>query len=235
MKPIHLVFGPDGNRRYARKMGISYPQAYDALRLKLLDVIRWSGEGVGVEPLTLWVLQEYNLRRDPEEVSHLVQMGCDLVASIASCMDAEGWRTHVELCGELDAFLALTGARRDEILRAASRLRTGFERRVNVILAYNADAELQRALTRCRSEGVEPTFESVGRHWSIPPVDLFFRTGQPNGFVNLSSYWPRVERGRLISTDIYPQELTQEQFRLAIQQFRDLRDSVGKLFGPQEC
>lgn len=232
MKPIHLVFGPDGNRRYARKMGISYPEAYDELRLRLLDVIRWSGEDVGVEPLTLWVLQEYNLRRDPAEVAHLVQLGCDLVTSIASCMASEGWRTHVELCGELGTFLDLSGPRREEVLRVASRLRTGFKRRVNLILAYNADAELPRAVERCRSAGIEPTFEHLGRNWSIPPVDLFFRTGQPNGFVNLSSYWPLVERGRLVSTDVYPQELTREQFRSVIERFRALRDSVGKLFGP---
>ena len=98
------------------------------------------------------------------------------------------------------------------------------------ILSNNADQELQRALTLCQKQGNSINFASLAANWSIEPVDLFLRTGQPNGFVNLSSYWPLIERGRIIGISTYPQRLSHMEFASIIEQFRSLKDSVRKVF-----
>jgi tritrans,polycis-undecaprenyl-diphosphate synthase [geranylgeranyl-diphosphate specific] len=56
----HLAITPDGNRRYAKKHGLSFEQAYKAGFGKIKQVVEWSKEP---EKITLWALSLDNFAK----------------------------------------------------------------------------------------------------------------------------------------------------------------------------
>ena len=67
--PRHLGIILDGNRRHAKKVGITDPlEIYDIGARKLDDVLAWCRE-LQVPTVTLWVFSPENLRRPTAEVS----------------------------------------------------------------------------------------------------------------------------------------------------------------------
>lgn len=225
----HVLFGPDGNRRYARRMSIPYDIAYKALRRKLLDLVTWAIKVDGIDPLTIWLLQDYNLFRDSSEVPLLTALASGLTADLADLHARRETEFNGLIVGEMETFYSIAPQYKPVIEEARERLSGAQGMRVNLILAYNADLELRRALEACTRDNVELTFSALSERWSIPPVDLFIRTGQPDGFVNLSSYWPLIERGRIISTPTLPQDLAEQEFVSMFTRFKCLKDSVSKL------
>ncbi|ADV66136.1 isoprenyl transferase [Deinococcus maricopensis] len=69
--PKHLGMILDGNRRYARAMGVGRELGYEFGIDKAHEVLQWCLE-VGVPAVTIWVLSTDNVKRDPDEVRHLM-------------------------------------------------------------------------------------------------------------------------------------------------------------------
>ena len=229
----HLVFGPDGNRRYAMHAGMPFAKAYELLAHKLVDVVQWSFDDQRVHELTLWVLQEYNLFRSSAEVIMLTRLAVESVRLLWQSPTVGKWHLQLRAKGELDTLEAVAPAAAAEIRELTGDTRRNPGRVVNILVGYNADKELARALHAVTRDHVQANFAELSTRWSIPPVDLFIRTGQPHGFINLSSYWPGLERGRLVSTSLYPQQLTEAAFRAMLDQYGGLVDSFGKLTARQ--
>jgi undecaprenyl diphosphate synthase len=230
---MHVLFGPDGNRRYAHRTGISYAESYRLLGEKLEAVAEWSIEDSKINTLSLWLLQEYNLQRPGEEVKGLTNFCETFALRIAASPIVTRHAASVCLVGELNTFFARNSLPRELLEEAIRSTQRNGGMRVNLILAYNADSELRRALESCKEDQVEPSFHNICTRWSIPPVDLFIRTGQPDGFVNLSSYWPLIERGRIISIPLCPQEFTKADYRRILHNCRNLKDSIKKVLADE--
>jgi short-chain Z-isoprenyl diphosphate synthase len=70
--PRHIGIILDGNRRHARKLGITDPRTvYGIGAQKLDDVLDWCAE-IDIPTVTLWVFSPENLRRPGEEVSGIL-------------------------------------------------------------------------------------------------------------------------------------------------------------------
>jgi len=72
-KPRHLGIILDGNRRFARSVGLQTQEGHDYGAHKAYEVLEWCLE-LGIPHVTLWVFSSDNKSRDPGEVAHLLEL-----------------------------------------------------------------------------------------------------------------------------------------------------------------
>ena len=68
--PRHIGVILDGNRRWAKSVGIEASAGHRRGASKIEEFLGWADE-VGTEVVTLWMLSTDNLKRDPEELAAL--------------------------------------------------------------------------------------------------------------------------------------------------------------------
>lgn len=226
----HLLFGPDGHRRWAYLNKKSLKDSYRGTSKTLINIIEWGLSEKGyVDELTLWLHQERNLEREPEEARILVEAVAYWVKDICGSKVVKDLDIQICIIGELDSFSKNFEAEKLEILSDSSKVKGHKGKKVNILVAYNGSKELNRAIQRCREKGLEIDFGNISDNWSIPKLNLFMRTGQPRNFNNISDYFPGIERARLVGTPTYPQELTKKEFDRTIKSFLTLKDSYKRM------
>jgi short-chain Z-isoprenyl diphosphate synthase len=94
--PRHIGVILDGNRRWARSMGLAdINDGHQRGADKITELLHWSQE-TGVEVVTLWLLSTDNLSRPAEELEPLLAIIENTVEDLAE----HGW--HVKPVGALD-------------------------------------------------------------------------------------------------------------------------------------
>ncbi|TMQ91220.1 isoprenyl transferase [Actinomadura soli] len=94
--PRHVGVILDGNRRWARSMGLAdVNSGHQRGAQKISELLQWSAEA-GVEHVTLWLLSTDNLNRPAAELDPLLEIIENTVRQLAS----DGW--HVKPVGALD-------------------------------------------------------------------------------------------------------------------------------------
>ncbi|WP_279499557.1 isoprenyl transferase [Actinomadura rubrisoli] len=94
--PRHVGVILDGNRRWARSMGLTdVNTGHQRGADKISELLQWSTEA-GVEHVTLWLLSTDNLNRPAAELDPLLAIIENTVGQLA----ADGW--HVKPVGALD-------------------------------------------------------------------------------------------------------------------------------------
>ncbi|MDO4243236.1 MAG: isoprenyl transferase [Actinomyces sp.] len=89
--PEHVGVILDGNRRWARTMGIGTAQGHKRGADKIEEFLTWADDA-GVRVVTLWLLSTDNLSRDPAELSPLL----DIIAHAVDELAAAGrWRLRL--------------------------------------------------------------------------------------------------------------------------------------------
>lgn len=81
--PRHVGVILDGNRRWARSIGLSTASGHRRGADKISEVLGWCEE-VGVEVVTLWMLSTDNLSRDTAELGALLAIIEDTVGELAA-------------------------------------------------------------------------------------------------------------------------------------------------------
>jgi len=183
--PYHLGVIPDGNRRYARKRGMSVQEGYLAGTAKALEGVDWCLEA-GVRHLSAFGISRENIERRPmSEVDWAHQAVLRFCRAVRDHPDV---RLHV--FGEpstLPPFLA----ERDEFMRLQDNDDTVDARLVvHAGVNYSAQAELASLTQVAQRQGLSAVQASPGDFTlsaGVPPVDLVVRTG---GQQRLSGFLP---------------------------------------------
>ncbi|SPT53170.1 Short-chain Z-isoprenyl diphosphate synthase [Actinomyces bovis] len=81
--PRHVGVILDGNRRWARSVGMGASQGHKRGADKISEFLSWA-EDVGVRIVTLWLLSTDNLARDPAELAPLLKIIADAIDGLAS-------------------------------------------------------------------------------------------------------------------------------------------------------
>jgi len=72
--PEHVAIIPDGNRRWARKLGLNPNLGHELGYKRLKEVLNWCFE-LGVKTVTIYALSIDNIRRRPkDEINHLFNL-----------------------------------------------------------------------------------------------------------------------------------------------------------------
>ena len=194
--PQHVGLILDGNRRYARSIGLD--SILDGHRLgaqKLEDVLTWCEE-LNIRMVSIWILSTENLQRPPDEVAGLVRLIENRLRGAARDPKTHRQRMRIRAIGKLEL---LPESLREAIREAeeATREYDGFF--LNVAVGYGGRQEIVDAVqsllrerlergTNLEAAIAEVTSDSVGKYlytYDLPDPDLIIRT---SGEVRLSGF-----------------------------------------------
>ena len=194
--PKHVGLILDGNRRYARSVGLM--DILEGHRLgarKLEDVLTWCEE-LNIRMVTIWILSTENLQRPPEEVAGLIRLIENRLRDAAHDPKTHTKRMRIRAIGKLEI---LPDSLR-EAIREAEEATAGYEGFfLNVAVGYGGRQEIvdavQSLLAERKTRGMsldeaipEVTAENLEKYlytYDLPDPDLIIRT---SGEVRLSGF-----------------------------------------------
>jgi short-chain Z-isoprenyl diphosphate synthase len=199
--PGHVGLIMDGNRRWARQMGMANPSLGHKFGAEhVADVLSWC-EDIGIRHLTVFVCSTENLlRRDDTEVAYLMRVIEQVVADRLARPDAR-WQVHI--AGMVDVLPDTTARALKDAVEATRQCDTGAH--VTLAVGYGGRQEVVDALREVLYEHAHAgesladlaeilTGEDIARHLYTagqPDPDLVIRT---SGELRMSNFlvWQSV-------------------------------------------
>jgi short-chain Z-isoprenyl diphosphate synthase len=216
--PQHIGLILDGNRRYARAIGLS--DILDGHRrgvAKLEEVLGWCEE-LNVRMVTIWILSTENLQRPPEELTGLLRLIETKMRDAARDPKTHAKRMRIRAIGKLE----LLPASVQEAIREAEEATRDYDGfYLNVAVGYGGRQEIvdavqsllrdRHALGMSLADAIESvTPDNVSKYlymYDLPDPDLIIRTSgelRLSGFLLWQSaysefyfcdaYWPAFRR-----------------------------------------
>lgn len=182
--PNHVAIIQDGNRRFAREMGIDTAKGHRAGADKTEEMLDWAHE-LGIRHITLYTFSTENFRRRKDEVDNLFSLFKEKFTRILSDERVTRYKIRVQMVG--DRSLLPDDLREAvEAAEEATRGHDGFT--LNIALAYGGRNEIilaaRKIVAAVREGSLQAGSIDVGmveKHLhegrGIPPVDLIIRTG----------------------------------------------------------
>ena len=185
--PKHIAIIPDGNRRWARKNGISRHEGYATGIRKIGDVLKWC-KACDVRMLTMWGFSTDNFRRDKDEVADLFGLFKENLKKAIESDDRNKDELRVRFFGRLHLF----PREMQQMMRKAEEASGKNTRyQLNLLLSYGGREEIVDAVNRIIVEGLTNVDEdTISRHLythDLPDPDLIIRT---SGEQRLSGLMP---------------------------------------------
>jgi tritrans,polycis-undecaprenyl-diphosphate synthase [geranylgeranyl-diphosphate specific] len=182
--PNHIAIIQDGNRRYAKMLGIDTPKGHRAGADKTEEMLDWAQE-LGINHITLYTFSTENFSRNKEEVAQLFALFKEKFLAVLNDERVEKYKIRVQMVGDR---AMLPEDLREAVNKAekATQGHTGFH--LNIALAYGGRNEIVLAAREILSAVAnnEMTPDMIDVHMveqhlhdkkGIPPVDLIIRTG----------------------------------------------------------
>ena len=175
--PRHVGVMLDGNRRWARAMGLTdVNHGHRAGADKIVDLLGWCEEA-HVEVVTLWLLSTDNLSRNPDELEPLLAIIEDTVGDLAA---RRRWR--IRCVGSIDLLPESTAVALKAAEEATVDLPVGMIE-VNVAVGYGGRREIADAvrslLTEHAAKGA--SLEEVASFLDVEHIaDHLYTRGQPD-------------------------------------------------------
>ena len=198
--PLHIAIIQDGNRRYARDLGIRTSDGHRAGADTTERMLDWAREA-GVKYITLYSFSTENFRRKDEEVSHLFALFKEKFTGVIDDERVHRHQIRVRVFGDRTMLPSDLLERVEAAEQATRHYRNFF---LNIALAYGGRNEIvcaARSLLHQVEEGKIPA-EAIdpgmveehlysGQH--LPPVDLIVRTGNEQ---RTSNFLPWLANGK---------------------------------------
>lgn len=225
--PHHIAIIPDGNRRWARKKGMDYNEAY-AIGIKHIgDVLKWCKE-TGIPMLTMWGFSTDNIKRNQNEINVLFDLFRKNLQQAIESDDSNKRDLRVRFFGRIDIFPQVV----QQMIRKAEEITAGNERRyqLNLMLGYGGREELVDAINSILKKGIrnidENTISNNLYTHGIPDPDLVIRT---SGEQRLSGFmpWQGCYSELYFSKKLWP-DFSKTDFANAIKEYAKRKRRFGK-------
>jgi tritrans,polycis-undecaprenyl-diphosphate synthase [geranylgeranyl-diphosphate specific] len=182
--PNHIAIIQDGNRRYAKRLGIDTAKGHRAGADKTEEMLDWAHE-LGIKHITLYTFSTENFSRQKDEVQHLFALFKEKFLSVLHDERVEKYKIRVQMVGDRSL---LPDDLREAVNNAENATRGNCGFCLNIALAYGGRNEIVLAareiLSAVAKNEVSPDMinvHMVEQHLhdkkGIPPVDLIIRTG----------------------------------------------------------
>ena len=194
--PRHIGLILDGNRRFARQLGLTdIIKGHERGAAKLEEALEWFAD-LGIRMVTIWILSTENLMRPPEELDELLSLIERKMRQTAVDPKIHRRQVRIRAIGRLDL---LPPSLRDAI-RVAEDATAKYENFVlNVAVGYGGRQEVVDAvrslLDDWGGQGLSLgeiadrlTPDAIGKYlyaYDLPDPDLIIRT---SGEVRLSGF-----------------------------------------------
>lgn len=184
--PAHIGLILDGNRRYARGIGLDVRRGHQFGVRKLKTFLEWCLE-YGVRHVTLFVFSTENFSRDPEEVQYLLDLFVRESATFLDDLRLDTEQVRIKIIGQRHR-LPLKVIEASEALELSTAEHEGML--LNIALAYGGREEITDAvkgvLKEAADEGrsleavaAELSAEQLSKHLytaGMPDPDFIIRT-----------------------------------------------------------
>jgi tritrans,polycis-undecaprenyl-diphosphate synthase [geranylgeranyl-diphosphate specific] len=231
--PNHIAIIQDGNRRFAREMGMDTAQGHRAGADKTEQMLDWAHE-LGIRHITVYSFSTENFAREKEEVKSLFALIKERFIRTLSDERVQRYRIRLQMVGDR-SLLPEDLRAAVEAAEAATKHNDGFT--LNVALAYGGRNEIVLAAREIVAQVREGAITSdaidlrlveqyLYEGKGIPPVDLIIRTGNEyrtsnflpwlaNGHESAvyfcAPYWPLFRKIDLLrAIRIYDQRVTEK-------------------------
>lgn len=227
-KLSHLAITPDGNRRYAKKHGFSFEQAYKAGFDKINQVLEWSEEP---DKITVWALSLDNLtRRSSFEMKILFRLMQKHVEQSLSDNRFANEGVSVRFFGRRELLPKYLNEKFEKLEDDTE----GGSKRLNIAVAYSGHDELLNAAKNIASDAKagkinpekidEKLFENY-LYYSESP-DLVIRTGDAQRLSGLMP-WQTAYSEIYFSEKLWP-EFSKRDYDKAIDFYKNTESRKGK-------
>jgi short-chain Z-isoprenyl diphosphate synthase len=192
--PTHLGLILDGNRRYAREMGLEdVADGHREGARRLDDVLQWCAD-LGIRIVTIWVLSPENANRSKDEVGALYDIIKEKMEDLGRNPVIAKNRFGIRAFGKLDG---LPVELQEAISRCESSTKKFDRHMLNIAIGYGGREEIveatRKALTEKKASSVQElidglTVEDIANNLytcGIPDPDLIIRT---SGEIRLSGF-----------------------------------------------
>lgn len=230
--PQHVAIIMDGNRRFAREMGLDPLRGHDVGRDTLEEVLDWCLE-LGVRHLTVYAFSTENFRRSVEEVGKLMDLFHENFRKMADDDRVHKHRINIRAIGQTES---LPKRVQEAIRYAEERTRDYADYYYTIAVAYGGREELLRAVRqiatdvkagRVRPDDIDEALVSKHLYTShLPDPDLILRT---SGEERISNFllW-QLAYSELYFTDVYWPGFRKVDFLRAIRTFQQRQRRYGK-------
>lgn len=230
--PKHIAIVPDGNRRWAKKRGLTLAQGYDKGIRKIGDVLKWCKE-YDIRVLSMWGFSTDNAKRNPEEINKLFGLFRKYLSEIIE----ESKKKGEEEKRKYDVRVCFFGRRElfpQEIKSAMGQIegmtKNNKTYRLNLLLGYGGHEEIVDAVNAMIREGVKVVDEAAlaGHLYTagIPNPDMVIRTSGEQRLSGLMP-WQTTYSELYFSRKLWP-DFTKEDFGRAIKEYDRRTRRFGK-------
>ncbi|MEX2535993.1 MAG: polyprenyl diphosphate synthase [Trueperaceae bacterium] len=226
--PKHIGIIMDGNRRFAKTVGLDLKAGHDYGAGKAREVLDWCLE-LGIGHVTLWGFSTDNRGRAPDEVSHLHSLFASQAKALIDDPRVHKNRVRVRIIGEIQDFP-------EEVREALRQVEKSTEAYddiyLNVALGYGGREEIVTAVRKllkaklhdgCDLDELVRTVDAqeIGRHLytaGMPDPDFVIRT---SGEVRMSGFllW-QTAYSEFYFCDAYWPEFRKIDFLRAMRSFQ---------------
>ncbi len=180
--PRHIAIILDGNRRFAKKVGLNKLQGHALGARKLEEVLDWCQE-LGVKYITVYAFSTENFNRSSEEVKALMDLFAEKFKKVAKDERVHKYKIRVRAIGDI-THLPEQVRRAIEEAQKITQSYNGYT--LNIAVGYGGRAELAEAVRkiceRIKRGELKPSDvnESIINNYlytaGMPDPDLVIRT-----------------------------------------------------------
>ncbi|MFA6814361.1 MAG: di-trans,poly-cis-decaprenylcistransferase [Candidatus Pacebacteria bacterium] len=230
--PKHVAIIMDGNRRWARKQGLSIIKGHRKTAEEIIERLADYAIKLGIKYLTLWVFSTENWHRDQEEVEGIMNLFRETFSTAAKRLHNKGVRVHS--IGDLSLFPQDI---RNGVEHWKKETTSNKKLIVTFALNYGGRDELTRAVNRLiskeedlKNKKITPEiFEKyldTKQELNLPDPDLIIR---PGGEQRLSGYlpWQGVYSELYFCPTLMP-DFNEKEFAKALEEFANRQRRFGQ-------
>ncbi len=207
--PKHLAIILDGNRRYAKKLGIPKFKGHEKGFNKIKDLLKWCVE-LGVKEVTLYCFSTENFNRNKDEVNYLFNLFRKNIKDFEKDKTVNDNKVKINIIGRLSMFPEDMQKSMKEVME---KTKDYGNYKLNLALAYGGRSEIVDAFKRIMGNEIKEIDENIiKKNLYLPDdVDLLIRPGGEKRLSNFllwqNSYaelffvdklWPEFEKEDLI-------------------------------------
>lgn len=230
--PKHIAIIMDGNRRFAKELGLSYEAGHILGKEKIEEVLDWCFD-LGIRVLTIYAFSTENFKRSKKEVKTLMMLFKEELEQAQHDSRIHQNKVRIRILGHLESLPKDIQASAQYVMDMTKSYKTYH---LNIALAYGGREEIIQAIQHMASDVKrgklkvknisQKTVSSYLYTTGLPDPDLILRT---SGEERVSNFllW-QLAYSELYFSDVYWPALQKREFLRAIRTYQNRKRRFGK-------
>lgn len=212
----HIAIVCDGNRRYAKKIGIPQLIGHEKGYNKITELLKWCVE-LKIKEITLYCFSTENFNRNKTEVKYLFNLFRNKIKEFKKNKTIHDNKVKVSFIGRLSMFPKDMQKSMYEIMDLTKNYNNY---KLNLALAYGSRSEIVDTFQKLLNKGIKKVDENIiSKNLYVPEnVDIFIR---PGGEKRLSNFllWQSSYAELFFTEKLWP-EFTKEDLIDIINEYK---------------